>query len=157
MMNFEMIDTGCINGDDLPWVPFTPYNNDVYMKYFKIDPVRGEMTLLMKAPADMQLARHHHTGTVIVYTIEGSWKYREHDWVATPGSCVYETAGTRHTPEAVGDGEVLTFVVLQGELVYLDENDNILATENWRTAMDRYLAFCKDNGIEARDISAFNG
>jgi hypothetical protein len=92
-----------------------------------------------------------------VYTVEGKWKYKEHDWVAGPGSCVYETAGTRHTPQAVGEGELLMFVILQGELVYLDENDQILATENWRTAMDRYLAYCKDNGLEARDLTSFNG
>lgn len=157
MMNFETIDTGCIDGDDLPWVPFTPYNDRVEMKYFKIDPVRGELVLLMKAPADMELARHHHTGTVIVYTVQGSWKYREHDWTAHPGSCVYETAGTRHTPQAVGSGELLMFVVMQGELVYLDGNDQVIAVENWRTAMDRYLAYCRDNGIEPRDLTGFNG
>jgi 2,4'-dihydroxyacetophenone dioxygenase len=36
----------------------------------------------MKAPLDVQLPRHHHTGTVMVYTVEGKWKYAEHDWVA---------------------------------------------------------------------------
>ncbi len=157
MMNFEMIDTGCIDGDDLPWVPFTPYDDRVFMKYFKIDPVRGELILMMKAPADLELARHHHTGTVIVYTVEGQWKYKEHDWIAGPGSCVFETAGTRHTPQAVGKGELLMFVVLQGELIYLDENEQILATENWRTAMERYLAYCQDNGLEPRDLTSFNG
>ena len=30
---------------------------------------------MMKAPAGVQLPKHHHTGTVMVYTIEGKWKY----------------------------------------------------------------------------------
>lgn len=156
MMNFEMIDTGCIDGDDLPWVPFTPYDDRVMQKYFKLDPVQGEMVLLMRAPADIDMARHHHTGTVIVYTISGSWKYKEHDWVAKPGSCVYETASTRHTPEGVGTEDVVTFVIVKGELNYLDDNDQIIAVENWRTAMDRYLNYCQENNIEARDLTSFS-
>ena len=55
----------------------------------------------MKAPLDVQLPKHHHTGTVMVYTIEGKWKYKEHDWVAGPGSIVYETAASTHTFEVV--------------------------------------------------------
>lgn len=157
MMNFEAINTGCIDDKDTPWIPFAPYSPEVLVKYFKIDPVRGEIVLMMRTPAEMEMPRHHHTGTVIVYTVQGAWKYKEHDWVARAGSCVYETAGTRHTPEAVGEGENLMFVVLQGELVYLDNEDNVLAVENWRTSMDRYLAYCKENGLEARDLTAFEG
>ena len=91
-MLYEHVDTAVIDGESLPWVPFTPYAENVLMKYFKLDPIRGEVVLLMKAPLDMQLPRHHHTGAVMVYTIQGKWKYKEHDWVAGPGSIVYETA-----------------------------------------------------------------
>ncbi|MCL6698057.1 2,4'-dihydroxyacetophenone dioxygenase family protein [Sphingomonas sp. NSE70-1] len=158
-MLYEQIDTGVIDGDPLPWVPFTPYADNVFLKYFKLDPIRGEFIVLMKAPADMQLPRHHHSGTVIVYTIEGSWKYKEHDWVARPGSVVFETAASAHTPEVVnveGDsGYVLTFVIVVGDLVFMDENDNVLAIENWKTGLQRYLAYCEANGIEPRDLTAF--
>ena len=37
----------------------------------------------------------------MVYTIEGKWKYKEHDWIAGPGSVVYETAASTHTLEVV--------------------------------------------------------
>lgn len=103
-MLYEHVDTAVIDGDSLPWVPFTPYAPNVHMKYFKLDPIRGEIIVLMKAPLDMQLPRHHHTGTVMVYTIEGQWKYKEHDWIAKPGSVVYETAASTHTPEVVTGG-----------------------------------------------------
>ena len=100
-MLYEHIDTAVIDGESLPWVPFTPYSENILLKYFKLDPIRGEWIVLMKAPIDMQLPRHHHTGTVMVYTLEGKWKYKEHDWVAGPGSLVYETAASTHTPEVV--------------------------------------------------------
>jgi quercetin dioxygenase-like cupin family protein len=157
-MLFESINTGCLDGDDTPWMPFAPYSNDVLIKYFKIDPVRGEIVALLKVPAGVEMPRHHHTGTVIVYTLQGSWRYKEHDWTARTGSVVYETASTRHTPQATAGGEdVITFNIVAGELLYLDEQDNIIAVENWKTSMDRYLAYCQANDLRPMDLSAFSG
>jgi 2,4'-dihydroxyacetophenone dioxygenase len=109
----------------------------VHIKYFKIDPVQGEVVVLLKAPAGAELPRHHHTGTVIVYTVQGAWKYKEHNWIARAGSVVYETASSRHTPEALpGDEDVIAF-------------------ETWRTAVDRYVNYCKSVGPKPRDLSSF--
>ena len=94
-MFYEQIHTSVIDDESIPWVPFEPYNNDVLLKYFKADPIRGETITLLKAPAGAQLPKHHHSGTAIVYTIKGSWKYLEHDWIAGPGSIVFETAASR--------------------------------------------------------------
>jgi len=155
-MMFENIGTACIDGESTPWMPFSPYSNDVFIKYFKIDPVRGETITLLKAPAGAQLPKHHHTGTVVVYTVQGAWKYKEHDWVARVGSVVYETASSAHTPEAVSaEGEVITFNIITGELLYLDEKDNIIACENWKTSMKRYLAYCVATGVTPKDLSTF--
>lgn len=157
MMNFENIGTGLIDVEALPWVPFAPYSNDVFLKLIKADPVRGETITMMKAPISMELTKHHHSGTVIVYTIAGAWKYKEHDWIARPGSVVFETAGSSHAPigiEGHGD-ELITLNITVGDLVYLDDNDQVLAIETWRTAVDRYLQYCRDNGIEAQDVTSF--
>jgi hypothetical protein len=62
-MLYEHVDTAVIDGDSLPWVPFAPYAENVLLKYFKLDPIRGEWIVLMKSPIDMQLPKHHHTGT----------------------------------------------------------------------------------------------
>ncbi|WP_019447336.1 2,4'-dihydroxyacetophenone dioxygenase family protein [Cupriavidus sp. BIS7] len=159
-MLYQQIDTAVIDGDSLPWVPFTPYSDEVLLKYFKLDPIRGEIIVLMKAPITMQLPKHHHSGTVMVYTIEGQWKYKEHDWVAGPGSVVFETAASTHTPEVVStnekDGYTLMLVSVMGDLVFVDENDKVLAIENWKTAMQRYLAYCEKHDIQPKDLSAFN-
>jgi quercetin dioxygenase-like cupin family protein len=158
-MLFEQIQTTCLNDADLPWVPFTPYSERVLVKYFKLDPVRGEVIALMKAPAKGQMPRHRHTGTVIVYTVQGRWKYREHDWIAEPGSVVYETAGSSHTPEALppdsGGADIVTLNIIQGELLFVNDNGQVLAAENWKSGWDRYAAFCHANGIVPKDLTAF--
>lgn len=157
-MLYETIDTAAINDEDLPWVPFTPYSNEVFLKYIKCDPVRGETIALLKAPAGMVLPTHHHSGTVIVYTIKGAWKYVEHDWISKEGGVVFETAGTRHTPVALSEygDEVITLNITQGDLLYFDESDNLYAIENWKTGVERYLAYCAANGLEPKDITSFS-
>ena len=158
-MLYEQVNTAVIDGECLPWVPFTPYADNVLLKYFKLDPIRGEVIALLKAPIDMQLPKHHHSGTVVVYTIEGKWKYKEHEWVAGPGSVVFETAASTHTPEVLsteGAGAyVLMLVIVTGDLVFVDQSDKVLAIENWKTAMQRYLGHCEKHGIEPRDLTAF--
>ena len=53
--------TALVKGDSLPWVPFTPYSDEVFMKYLKIDPIHGEIVLSMKFPPGLQLPTHYHT------------------------------------------------------------------------------------------------
>ena len=158
-MLYEQIDTAVIDGDSLPWVPLTPFTDQILLKYFKLDPIRGEWIVLMKVPPGVELPRHHHTGTVMVYTIEGKWKYKEHSWTAGPGSIVYETAASAHTFEVVAAGDngcVLTLVQVTGDLLFLDGSDNVIALENWKTSLQRYLAYCKQHGLKAKDLTAFN-
>ncbi len=159
MMNFENIDTGVIADGDLPWTPFAPYSDVVEVKLIKADPVRGETITFLKAPLNTTLPKHHHGGTVIVYTVSGAWKYIEHDWIATPGSVVYETAGTSHTPITLpGHGdEIITLNITMGDLLYSDDAGNIVAIENWRSAVKRYLDYCAANGLEPRDVTSFAG
>ena len=156
-MMYEHVGTGVINDEDLPWIAFSRQDDGVFVKYLKCDPVRGEVISFLKAPAGASLPRHHHTGTVIVYTIKGAWKYREHDWIARPGSVVFETASTEHTPEALathGD-EILTLNIVQGELLYYDDQGRVCAIESWKTGTQRYLGYCKQHGIKPRDITGF--
>jgi 2,4'-dihydroxyacetophenone dioxygenase len=159
VMLYEHINTAVIDGDSLPWVPLTPYTDQILLKYFKLDSIRGEWIVMMKVPLGVGLPKHHHTGTVMVYTIDGKWRYKEHDWVAGPGSIVYETAASAHTFEVVAvgaDGYMLTLIQVTGDLLFLDGNDNVIAIENWKTSLQRYLAYCKQHGLEPKDLTAFN-
>lgn len=39
----------------------------------------------------------------------------------------------------------------------LGANDEIVAVENWRSMMDRYVGHCAAHGLEPVDISSFGG
>ena len=157
-MTFEQIDTSCIRDDSLPWMPFVPHSGLVLVKLFHADPVRGEVISVLRAPPGVQLPRYRHAGSATIYTVQGRWKYLEHDWVAGPGSVVIETADSHHTPQALADGtdDVIMFMVNSGELLLLDADGRVVATENWRTAVGRYLDYCRDNDLEPRDVTGIN-
>lgn len=155
-MFYETIDTALIDVESLPWMPFAPYSETIFLKLIKVDPITGQWIALLKAPSDAELPLHHHAGTVMVWTIAGQWRYLEHDWVAGPGSFVYETAGSRHTPVSVGDKEVVTLNIVMGDWNLMSSEGAVLAIENWKSMMDRYLNFCKAQGITPVDISSFS-
>ena len=62
-MFHERIHTTLIDDESMPWIPFAPYNEEVLVKYLKLDPVRGESIALIKAPAGATLPRHQHGGS----------------------------------------------------------------------------------------------
>src|SRR5271157_1522389 len=136
MMNYQNVATSYIDAESYPWIPFSPYSDVVFIKALKAEPVSGTFITLLKAPANVQLPRHHHCGTVIVYTISGQWRYLEHDWVATPGSLVYETAASTHTPVGCGESEIITLNIQVGDSIFMDAKDNVLAIENYKTVLD---------------------
>ena len=144
-----------VKADSVPWVPFTPYSDEVELKYFKIDPIHGEIVLAMRFPPGIELPTHLHTGTVIGHTMKGAWRYKEHDWVSEAGDTVYEVAASSHTPVSVGEENAEVFFVIVGELLFLDDDGNIIARENWKTSLDRYEAYCSANGVEAHDLTSF--
>jgi 2,4'-dihydroxyacetophenone dioxygenase len=154
-MTFEHIDTSCIDDESLPWMPFAPHSDLVSIKLFRADPERGEVISVLRAPPGVELPRYRHAGSATIYTVQGRWKYLERDWVAGPGSVVIETAASRHTPQVMPDGtdDVIMFIVTEGDLLLLDDDGNVVASENWRTAVDRYLEYCRANDIEPRDVT----
>jgi 2,4'-dihydroxyacetophenone dioxygenase len=150
----QELDVNYMSGADNPWVPFTPLSEKVFLKYWKIDPVRAEIIVSMRVPVDVELGTHYHTGIVVAHTISGAWRYRESDWVARAGDTLYEVAGSSHTPEAFEDSEI--FFYMTGELLFLDPDNKILWQENHKTSTDRYMHYCADNDIQARDLTRWD-
>ncbi len=129
----------CLSGDALPWLPMHAGLPGLAIKYLHIHAAEDTLTALLRMPAGQVLPRHRHDGQVFVYTLQGAWRYREYDWVAHAGSTVLEPAGSIHTPEtlASGDGDVITFNVMRGDLVLLDDDGRETARENCRVALLR--------------------
>jgi 2,4'-dihydroxyacetophenone dioxygenase len=137
-MYYENIDSAVIDAESLPWIPFLPYADNVFLKLLKVE-----------------LPKHHHSGTVMVYTLSGTWRYLEHDWTAGPGSFVFETAGTQHTPVGCNKGEIVTLNIVQGDWNLMGPEGQVLAIENWRTMVRRYLDYCNRTDTQPVDVTSF--
>lgn len=154
MQTAQELDVNYMGGADNPWIPFTPLSDQVFLKYWKVDPVRGEIVVSMRFDDGLVLPPHYHTGMVIGHTVKGAWRYQENNWVSRAGDTVYEVAGSSHTPESLDETEV--FFILVGELLFLDQDKKILWQENHKTSTERYTSFCDANGIQPRDLSSWD-
>lgn len=139
---------------DLPWVPWELAEGLKY-RLLKVDPVHGTFCVVLYAPENTGLGKHHHTGFVQVYTEQGRWKYNEHDWIADPGSLVYETSDSRHSFFTLPGDDVIAYIHMNGTLEFLDENDSVVHIENWRTFLDRQNAYFDSIGHVGPDVTAF--
>ena len=111
-----------IPADERVWVPQAP---DVWFRPLLLNTVTGSWCNLLRVRKSGVLSRHIHPSWVTGYVIRGSWRYLEHDWVATEGSFVYEPPGEIHTlvvDEASGGAqEMITFFNIHGAMVYVDD------------------------------------
>lgn len=144
-----------LDGESLPWLPLTPHSPAVRIKHFRLDPIRGEMISLIRAPARAQMPSLLHSNSAVVYTLEGHWKFAGHDWIAGPGSVALIPAQTTHQTQVMdGCDGALTFHITTGDVTLLDTDMQPLAVLNWKTALDRYLAYCHQHCIEPKDLTA---
>jgi 2,4'-dihydroxyacetophenone dioxygenase len=140
-----------VQGDELPWVP---QGERVWFKPLRFDLATGRWINLLRVEGGGKVNRHRHTGgQVLGYCIEGSWHYLERDWVARPGTLVYEPPGDIHTLVVDEDaGYMETLFILEGTVQYIDDDDNLIYQDDVFSKLDRYLKFCEDQGIEPKDL-----
>jgi 2,4'-dihydroxyacetophenone dioxygenase len=87
------------------------------------------------------------------FCLKGSWHYLERDWVARPGTLVYEPPGDIHTlvvDERVE--EMQTLFILEGTVQYIDDKDDLIYQDDVFSKLERYLKFCDEQGIEPQDL-----
>jgi len=130
--------------EESPWVPFK--GNTTFVRHLSFD-VRSNMyAIVLWVIQGGILGRHKHRGRVFGYTVEGSWRYLEYDWIARSGSYVQESHGAIHT--LVSDEGMKTIFWLNGSLEFFDEQDHLLETLDVFWFIDHYLSYCRENRIE---------
>lgn len=108
----------------------------------------GAWISLFKGKGNGTIQRHRHSAAVTGWTFEGAWGYRERDYLATPGSFLYEAPGDIHTlyiPEDPGHMTALFHVY--GPLIYLDEEGNAEGYEDVFVRIDKYAEHCRKVGL----------
>ena len=139
------------NIDEVPWVP---QGERVWFKPLRFDLTNGNWINLLKVKGGGKVNRHRHSGGhVIGYCVQGSWHYLEREWVARPGTLVYEPPGDIHTLIVEEtEEEMQTLFLLSGTVQYLDDADQVIYQDDVFTKLDRYLKYCEANGIQPLDL-----
>jgi 2,4'-dihydroxyacetophenone dioxygenase len=141
--------------DDKLWVP---YADGVWFQPCHFNVTTGGFSVMLKGLPGARIGTHYHIGTVHGYTLRGHWKYLEHDWVAKPGTFIYEPAGEAHTLVITDDSPepMMTLFVVSGGLVYLDkpENGNFAAYEDGFTALELTRKYYREAGLDVSKLDA---
>jgi len=124
----EIVIPNAIPEDERIWVPQT---DTVSFRPLCLNRSQGYWMNLLKVTQSGVLSRHRHPQPVHGWVLKGTWHYLEHDWVAEPGSYVYEPPGETHTlvvPEGVD--EMITYFQVNGVMCYVDPWGEVLGYED---------------------------
>jgi 2,4'-dihydroxyacetophenone dioxygenase len=141
--------------DEKLWIP---YVDNVWFQACNFNVTTGGFTNILKVMPGAKLPVHYHISPVWGYTIRGSWRYLEHDWVAWPGTFIFEPAGEAHTLVVDADAKepMMTFFVLQGGLIYVDniERGKVVAYDDGFTLLELARKHYKNVGLDLALIDA---
>jgi 2,4'-dihydroxyacetophenone dioxygenase len=130
---------------EVPWVEYSAAGSWFKPVRFNVDD--GHWILIQKIEGVGEIGRHQHHGPVTAYTIAGSWRYAEYDWVAVAGDVVHESPGVIHTLMCDDpDGMEVLFDV-QGPLDFFGDNDTYAGQQTVFWFVDAYVKHCEANGL----------
>ena len=132
-------------GDNEHWIQLT---EDVRQRPLLFDCTNGAWANLLSIRPGGQLKCHYHTGPVHAFTLKGSWRYLEHDWVASEGTFVYEPQGEIHTLQADPKTGMTTFFVTRGALIYTDQSGRQIGYEDVFTRLARFRLHVAETGMD---------
>ena len=138
-----------VDSEAIPWVP---QGERVWFKPLRFDVANGRWVNLLKVAGQGKVNRHRHSSQVLGYCLKGQWRYPERDWIARPGTFIYEPPGDVHTLVVDSEDEMITLFLLEGVIQYLDDADQVISQDDVFTKLNRYLDFCKSNGIPPLDL-----
>ena len=139
--------------DERLWVP---YANGVWFQPCCFNVTSGGFSVVLKGLPGSMVGTHYHVGTVHGYTMRGHWRYLEHDWVAKPGTYIYEPAGEALTLVITEDSPepMITMFVVEGGLIYLDKraNGGFAAYEDGFTLLELTRSYDRETGLDVRQL-----
>jgi len=134
--------------DERMWVKEPGLAVDVWWRPLMFDLANGNHVELMRVRKGGSLGRHLHATPVHGFVLKGKWRYIEHDWVAEPGAYVYEPAGDVHSL-VCDEEEMVTLFHINGPIIYLDDDDKVLAIDDNRALIERAREHYANVGLGA--------
>src|SRR5437588_4485796 len=139
--------------DDRLWVP---YAEGVWFQPCCFNVTSRGFSVVLKGLPGAKLGTHYHVGIVRGYTLRAHWRYLEHDWIAKPGTFIYEPAGEAHTLVITDDSPeaALILFMVEGGLIYLDKpaNGAFAAYEDGFSILEICRSYYRQTGLDARRL-----
>jgi len=141
--------------DERLWIP---YVENVWFQACHFNVTSGGFANILKVLPGAKLPAHYHISWVYGLTLRGSWHYLEHEWVATPGTFIFEPPGEAHTLTVDADAPepMITYFVLSGGLIYVDniENGKMVAYDDGFTLLELARKHYSNVGLDQSLLDA---
>jgi quercetin dioxygenase-like cupin family protein len=148
----EAIPSALHRGDDT--LPYVTIDQGIELKVLQIKIREGLWVIRNRFAPGSRVQTHKHTGTVFAFTTSGAWKYQESDFVNTPGSYLYEPAGSVHTlvvPER-NPGPTEVWFAITGANLNLDADGKVEQVVDAGLVLQYYLLSCEAAGLAKPDV-----
>lgn len=127
-----------------PWIPF---GENAAIRHLHFDVRHNIFANVLWIKSAGVIGTHKHRGTVVMMCLEGTVRYLEYDWVASPGAFIYETPGLIHTLVTDNPTGVKLFGWLQGPIEFYDPAGTFIETLDVWWFINHYETYCREMGI----------
>ena len=149
----EIVIPHAIPEDERIWVPQA---ENVHFRPLCLNVSQGYWMNLLRVRKSGVLSRHRHPNPVHGVVLKGSWRYLEHDWVATEGSYVYEPPGETHTLVVDDDvEEMISMFQVNGVMYYVDPWGKHMGFEDVFTKIDMCRKHYESCGLGSDFVDQF--
>ena len=143
--------------DDVPFVALGEGNS---LQLLQVDLNQGLWVVRTRFAPGHQVQTHYHTGPVFAVTEQGRWFYSEYPAVVnSPGSYLYEPAGSLHTLTIPKDqdGPTQVWFAIYGANVNVDAAGQVLSVTDAHTILPAYRALCAAQGHSSEGVIVTGG
>ena len=133
---------------DSPWVPF---GDGAAIKHLAFDVRQNLFSNILWVKGPGVVGTHLHRGTITMVCLEGSVRYLEYDWTASPGGLILEVPGESHTLVTEHPQGVKLFGWMQGPIEFYDDQGNFVDTADVWWFINHYETYCQENGIKINE------
>lgn len=136
-------------------VPFVQLGEGNSLQLLQVDLGQGLWVVRTRFRPGHQIQTHYHTGSVFAVTEQGRWFYSEYpDVVNSPGSYLYEPAGSLHTLTIPKDQQGVTQVwfAIYGANVNVDAAGQVLSVTDAHSILAAYRGLAAAQGLSSEGV-----
>ncbi len=138
-----------VGDDETPWIPYVA--EGAFWKPLRFDLASGRVWAMLWVQGPGIIGRHQHHGSVVGFVVEGSWYYKEYDWVATPGSMISEAPGGIHTLVTDHPTGMKSLFVTEGVMEFFGDDGGYAGSQSMFWNIDEYVKHCRKHNLKINE------